>query len=335
MQRKQNASSYLVEVKDLSTYFFTDDGVVRAVDGVDLKIKPQETLGIVGESGCGKSVTALSIMRLVPFPGKIVRGKILYQDKREKIDLTELDPMEKRMRDVRGGGIAMIFQEPMSSLNPVYTIGEQIIEAIVTHQKVGKKEAKKRAIEMLDKVGIPSPKQTVDKYPHQLSGGMRQRAMIAMALSCNPHLLIADEPTTALDVTVQAQVLDLMKELQREFGMAIMIITHDLGVIAEMSDNVAVMYLGEIIEYANVRSLFHNPLHPYLRALLRSVPSMEKNKKRRLAVIKGSVPEPFSIPEGCRFAPRCEESKKFCQSREEPPLIEVKEGHFVKCWRYV
>jgi peptide/nickel transport system ATP-binding protein/oligopeptide transport system ATP-binding protein len=319
----------------LCTYFYTDDGIVKAVDGVNLKIHRGETLGVVGESGCGKSVTALSIMRLIPAPpGRITRGKILYGENKEKsVDLIRLDSRGSKMRNIRGGEIAMIFQEPMISLNPVYTIGNQIIESIMVHQKVTKKEAKEHAIKMLDRVGISDPAQRVDDYPHQLSGGMRQRAMIAMALSCNPSLLIADEPTTALDVTVQAQVLELMKELQQEFGMAIMIITHDLGVIAETSDNVAVMYLGKIMEYASAHDLFHHPMHPYLQALLKSIPSIV-GKGERLAMIKGTVPDPLSILRGCLFAPRCSEIKKICQSENEPPVIEVEKGHQVKCWLY-
>ena len=330
MEEKIDSTPHLIDVKNLSTYFYTDDGVVRAVDGVDLKIKPGETLGVVGESGCGKSVTALSMMRLVPFPGRIVQGQILYQDNGENLDLTTLDAMGKRMRAIRGGGMAMIFQEPMSSLNPVFTIGNQIIEVIMAHQRAGKREARERAIAMLEKVEIPGPRQTVNKYPHQLSGGMRQRAMIAMALSCNPALLIADEPTTALDVTVQAQVLDLLMELQQDFGMAIMMITHDLGVVSEMADQVAVMYLGVVVEYADAHRLFHNPLHPYLQALLKSLPSMEKEKRRRLEVIKGVVPEPFAIPEGCRFTPRCQYAQGIC-SEEEPSLKDMGEEHLVAC----
>lgn len=328
-------NSYLLNVKGLCTYFYTDDGIVKAVDGVNLKIRRGETLGVVGESGCGKSVTALSIMRLIPAPpGRITRGKILYGENKEKsVDLIRLDSRGSKMRNIRGGEIAMIFQEPMISLNPVYTIGNQIIESIMIHQKVTKKEAKEHAIKMLDRVGISDPAQRVDDYPHQLSGGMRQRAMIAMALSCNPSLLIADEPTTALDVTVQAQVLELMKELQQEFGMAIMIITHDLGVIAETSDNVAVMYLGKIMEYASAHDLFHHPMHPYLQALLKSIPSIV-GKGERLAMIKGTVPDPLSILRGCLFASRCSEIKKICQSEEEPPVIEVEKGHQVKCWLY-
>lgn len=335
MKEELAIDSNLIRVKGLRTYFYTDDGVVKAVDGVDIEIDKGKILGLMGESGCGKSVTALSIMRLISTPpGRIVQGKILYrQDKEKIIDLTGLDAMGNIMRDIRGGGIAMIFQEPMISLNPVYTIGDQIIEAIIVHQKLTRKEAKEHAIEMLDRVGISDPAQRVDDYPHQLSGGMRQRAMIAMALSCNPSLLIADEPTTALDVTVQAQVLDLLKELQQEFGMAVMIITHNLGVIAEMSHDVSVMYLGKIVEYASAHDIFHNPMHPYLRALLKSVPSLAA-KGGRLAVIKGTVPDPLSILRGCFFAPRCLETKKICQSEEEPPVIEIEKGHQVKCWLY-
>jgi oligopeptide/dipeptide ABC transporter ATP-binding protein len=273
-------------------------------------------------------------MRLIPTPpGRIVRGKVLYrQDKEKIIDLTKLDPKGNIMRDIRGKGIAMIFQEPMISLNPVYTIGDQIVEAIMVHQKVTGKEAKEYAIEMLDRVGIPDPGRRVNGYPHQLSGGMRQRAMIAMALSCNPSLLIADEPTTALDVTVQAQIIDLLKDLQQEFGMAIMIITHNLGVIAEMCHTVSVMYLGKIVEYASAHDIFHNPMHPYLQALLKSIPSLAR-KGERLAMIKGTVSDSLFILRGCSFAPRCLEAKKICQS-EEPPVIEVEKEHQVKCWLY-
>ncbi|MGQ9630018.1 MAG: ABC transporter ATP-binding protein [bacterium] len=325
--------SSLIDVKELCTYFYTDDGVVRAVDGVNMRIDRGKILGVVGESGCGKSVTALSIMRLIPSPpGRIVRGEILYRHGDKIVDLAKLNPKGSEMRSIRGGGIGMIFQEPMTSLNPVYSIGNQIIEALTTHRQMTKKEAKERAIEMLDRVGIPDPRRRADDFPHQLSGGMRQRAMIAMALSCNPDLLIADEPTTALDVTVQAQVLELLKNLQRETGMAIMMITHNLGVIAEMSDNVAVMYLGKIVEYCDAHSLFHNPLHPYVRALLKSIPSAGSRTMRRLEVIKGSVPDPFSIPQGCYFAPRCSEIMEICE--KDPPVIEAEKGHQVKCWLY-
>lgn len=323
--------SDLMRVDALSTYFYTGDGVVKAVDGVELSIDQGKTLGVVGESGCGKSVTALSIMQLISSPpGRIVGGQILYRQGDRILDLVKLNPKGREMRSIRGAGISMIFQEPMTSLNPLFSIGDQIVEAIITHRQVSKKEAQQHAMEMLDRVGIPDPRSRVDDYPHQLSGGMRQRAMIAMALSCTPDLLIADEPTTALDVTVQAQVLELLKELQRQTRMAVMIITHNLGVIAEMSDNVAVMYLGKIVEYCDVRSLFRNPLHPYVRALLRSMPSAGTRTMRRLEAIKGTVPDPFSLLRGCYFAPRCPEARKICQ--QDPPLVEAVKGHLVKCW---
>ena len=267
----------LLDIRDLKTYFYTDDGVVRAVDGVSLSIAPEKTLGLVGESGCGKSITAFSTMRLIPSPpGKIEHGQILFHKDPESdpIDLTQLNPTGTQMRDIRGNDIAMIFQEPMTSLSPVHTVGNQIAEAIRLHQNADKKEARERAIDTLNKVRLPRPDRQVDAYPHELSGGMRQRAMIAMALSCNPSLLIADEPTTALDVTVQAQILDLMRHLQSDIGMAIMLITHDLGVVASMADYVAVMYLGKIVEYADTRTVFKNPRHPYTMGLLNSIPQV-------------------------------------------------------------
>ncbi len=323
----------LIQVQDLKTYFYTEDGVVKAVDGVTFKIEPQQTLGIVGESGCGKSVTALSIMGLVPMPpGKIVGGQILLHKDGNTVDLTKLPPKGKEYRAIRGKEIAMIFQEPMTSLNPVFTIGYQIMEAIMLHQKVSKKEARKKAIEMLRQVGIPEPEQRVDEYPHQLSGGMRQRAMIAMALSCNPSLLIADEPTTALDVTIQAQVLDLMRDLQSRFKMAIMFITHNLGVVAEMCQEVVVMYLGKVVEHALVRPLFHEPKHPYTQGLLNSIPSLA-TKKKRLEPIKGIVPDPLDAPPGCPFNPRCPHVMEIC-TKETPPLREVAPNHEAACWLY-
>jgi len=323
----------LIQVQDLKTYFYTEDGVVKAVDGVTFKIEPQQTLGIVGESGCGKSVTALSIMGLVPMPpGKIVGGQILLHKDGNTVDLTKLHPKGKEYRAIRGKEIAMIFQEPMTSLNPVFTIGYQIMEAIMLHQKVSKKEARKKAIEMLRQVGIPEPEQRVDEYPHQLSGGMRQRAMIAMALSCNPSLLIADEPTTALDVTIQAQVLDLMRDLQSRFKMAIMFITHNLGVVAEMCQEVVVMYLGKVVEHALVRPLFHEPKHPYTQGLLNSIPSLA-TKKKRLEPIKGIVPDPLDAPPGCPFNPRCPHVMEIC-TKEMPPLREVAPNHEAACWLY-
>ncbi|MGB9758083.1 MAG: ABC transporter ATP-binding protein [Candidatus Bipolaricaulaceae bacterium] len=323
----------LLEVRDLRTYFYTEDGVVKAVDGVTFRIEPQQTLGVVGESGCGKSVTALSIMGLVPMPpGKITGGHIYLHRDGRTVDLTTLNPKGKEYRSIRGKEIAMIFQEPMTSLNPVFTVGYQIMEAIMLHQKVSKKEARKKAIEMLRQVGIPEPEQRVDEYPHQLSGGMRQRAMIAMALSCNPSLLIADEPTTALDVTIQAQVLDLMRDLQRRFKMAIMFITHNLGVVAEMCQEVVVMYLGKVVEHALVRPLFHEPKHPYTQGLLNSIPSLA-TKKRRLEPIKGVVPDPLDAPPGCPFNPRCPHVMEVC-TREMPPLKEVAADHYAACWLY-
>ncbi|MCL0089081.1 ABC transporter ATP-binding protein [Dehalococcoidia bacterium] len=323
----------LIEVRDLKTYFYTDDGVVRAVDGVDFTIEPEKTLGVVGESGCGKSVTALSIMGLVQMPpGKIEAGEILYHRNGNVTELTNLNPKGKEYRSIRGNEIAMIFQEPMTSLNPVYTIGNQIMEAIILHQKVGKKEARERAVTMLEAVGIPLPRQRIDEYPHQLSGGMRQRAMIAMALSCNPSLLIADEPTTALDVTIEAQVLKLMHDLRGEFKTAMMLITHDLGVIASMADDVVVMYLGKIVEGSTVGNVFHNTKHPYTQGLMNSIPSLA-TKRDRLVPIEGVVPDPFEIPAGCGFEPRCPQSMGICK-RETPPLKEVVPGHRAACWLY-
>jgi peptide/nickel transport system ATP-binding protein/oligopeptide transport system ATP-binding protein len=324
----------LIEVRDLKTYFYTEDGVVRAVDGVDFVIEPEKTLGVVGESGCGKSVTALSIMGLVQSPpGKIANGEILYHQDGKVTDLTQLNPKGREYRSIRGNEIAMIFQEPMTSLNPVYTIGNQIMEAIILHQHLHKKEARAKAIEMLHSVGIPLPEQRVDEYPHQLSGGMRQRAMIAMALSCNPSLLIADEPTTALDVTIQAQVLDLMNDLRRDFNAAIQFITHDLGVIADMADDVVVMYLGKIVESASVHETFHNPKHPYTQGLMNSIPSLTTTKKERLIPIKGVVPDPFDVPDGCGFEPRCPHAMEICKT-QIPTLKEIAPGHLASCFLY-
>ncbi len=320
----------LIEVKDLRTYFHTEDGVGRAVDGISFTIAPEKTLGVVGESGCGKSVTARSIMGLIEAPGRIETGEILYERAGRVIDLARLDPRGRTIREIRGNDIAMIFQEPMTSLNPVFTIGDQIMEGILLHQGVGRSEARRKAVEMLEAVAIPSPNQRIDEYPHQLSGGMRQRAMIAMALSCNPSLLIADEPTTALDVTIQAQVVDLMRQLQREFRAAIMFITHDLGVIAEIADDVIVMYLGEIVEKAPVREIFRNPRHPYTQGLMDSLPSLSLPRKQRLAAIEGSVPSPFSIPAGCRFAPRCPHVTDICLG-ESPKLGDVGPEHLAAC----
>jgi len=306
----------LIELEDLKTQFFLREGVVRAVDGVSFTIPRGKTLGVVGESGCGKSVTAQSIMRIVPHPGRIVRGKIVLYLRRkegdafsltEEITLTDLDPRGREIRDIRGKEISMIFQEPMSCFSPVYTIGNQLSEAVLLHQEVSKETAREMVIEMLARVGIANAAQNFDSFPHQLSGGMRQRAMIAMALMCRPSLLIADEPTTAVDVTTEAQVLRLMRRLQDELGMAIMFITHDLGVIAQMADDVVVMYLGKVVESADVDSIFYAPKHPYLRSLLRSVPRIGIKTGGRLESIKGMVPDPFSVPSGCPFHPRCPE----------------------------
>ena len=323
----------LIEVKGLKTYFYTEDGVVKAVDGVDYVIENEKTLGVVGESGCGKSVTALSIMGLVQMPpGKIEEGEILFHRNDKVMDLAKFEPKGREMRAIRGNEIAMIFQEPMTSLNPVYTIGNQIMEAIILHQKLDKSAAKKKATEMLRAVGIPSPEQRVDEFPHQLSGGMRQRAMIAMALSCNPSLLIADEPTTALDVTIQAQVLELMNSLRDEFHAAIQFITHDLGVIANMANDVVVMYLGRIVEGGSVGDTFHTPKHPYTQGLMNSIPSLTSSKER-LEPIKGVVPDPFDLPEGCGFEPRCPHAMEICKTKM-PPLKEVAPNHNAACWLY-
>jgi peptide/nickel transport system ATP-binding protein len=334
---KSNQQRFIVRVTDLKTYFRTLDGEVRAVDGVSLEIKPGETLGLVGESGCGKSVTAFSILRLLPpKTSRIVQGEVLFDrgDSGPLIDLTSVDPNGDLIRSIRGNEIAMIFQEPLTSLSPVHTVGSQIAEAVELHQSVGKDDAKERAIQMLDAVGIARPRQCYREYPHQFSGGMRQRAMIAMALSCNPSLLIADEPTTALDVTIQAQILELMKSLQEQFGTAILIITHNLGVIAEMADRVAVMYMGKIVESGDVRSIFRHPLHPYTVGLMRSIPHLGRRVKARLTPIPGSVPDPYSVPEGCAFCPRCPVLKKE-SCGQEVPLVEVEPGHYVRCTLYL
>ncbi|OEH91398.1 ABC transporter ATP-binding protein [Bacillus solimangrovi] len=319
------SKSPVLDVQGLRTTFFTDDGEVPAVDNVDFHINEGEILGIVGESGCGKSVTSLSVMGLVPSPpGKIVGGKILFKDE----DLTKVS--EKRMREIRGNEIAMIFQEPMTSLNPVFTIGNQLIEAIRLHNKWDKKKARARAIEMLKLVGLPRAEELIDDYPHQLSGGMRQRVMIAMAMVCDPKVLIADEPTTALDVTIQAQILQLMKNLNKELNTAVMMITHDLGVVAEVCQRIVVMYSGKVVEEADVRTIFKDPKHPYTVGLIKSVPDM-RTKVDRLYSIPGNVPKPGSIKQGCRFAARCEHAFDRCYN-ETPDLYQVDEGHRVRCF---
>lgn len=314
----------LLKIRDLQTYFFCYEGLIKAVDKINLTIKKGETLGLVGESGCGKSVTALSILRLIPSPpGKIVGGEIIFEGK-NLLDLTE-----KEMRKIRGRKISMIFQEPMTSLDPMFTIGDEIQEVIKLHQKLGKEEARKKTLELLRKVGMPDPEKRIDEYPHELSGGMRQRAMIAMALSCNPTLLIADEPTTALDVTIQAQILKLIDKLKKEFGASVMIITHDLGVIAETCTNVAVMYAGNIVEYADVNTLFSKPLHPYTKALMKSIPRLDVDAKR-LEIIRGLVPNLLDLPSGCPFHPRCDFCFNKCP-KEKPQLKKIEKKHLVAC----
>ncbi len=316
----------LIQVKNLRTSFFTSDGEVRAVDGISFRIEEGKTLGLVGESGCGKSVTALSIMRLIPSPpGRVVGGEILYRGQ----DLLKLNGTA--MRKIRGNEISMIFQEPMTSLNPVFTIGNQIGEAIHLHQGLRKRETREKTVEMLRLVKIADPEQRIHDYPHQLSGGMRQRVMIAMALSCNPSLLIADEPTTALDVTIQAQILDLMSELREKLGMSLLLITHDLGVVAEQADEVAIMYAGKIVERAEAREIFNRPLHPYTVGLLNSLPGTRGQKKKRLEAIPGVVPSPLDLPSGCRFRDRCPKAAGIC-AEAEPELAEKGKDHWVACY---
>jgi len=325
----------ILEIKNLHTYFFLEKGTVKAVNGVDLNLARQSTLGIVGESGCGKSITAMSVMQLIKSPpGRIVEGEILLhrEGSTAPIDIARLDPQGTQMRAIRGKEVAIIFQEPMTSLNPLHSVGDQIAEVVKLHQKVGDAEAKQRALEMLEKVQISEPKRRLNQYPHQLSGGMRQRVMIAMALSCNPSVLIADEPTTALDVTVQAQILELMQTLKRDFRSSIMLITHNLGVVSQMADQVAVMYLGKVVEYAATRALFHDPLHPYTMGLLNSVPVLGK-KTSQLVPIKGMVPTPDTKITGCAFADRCPFVKPVCR-QETPRLVEIKPGHKAACWLY-
>jgi oligopeptide/dipeptide ABC transporter ATP-binding protein len=320
------ATRSLLELRELRTCFASERGEVRAVDGVDLSLERGRTLGIVGESGCGKSVTALSIMGLVPQPpGRIAGGEILLEGE----DLLKLPA--RRMRDLRGDKLSMIFQEPMTSLNPAFPVGDQIAEALLRHKKLSKADAAAAAVGMLDKVRIPSPERRARDYPHQLSGGMRQRVMIAMALACNPKLLIADEPTTALDVTIQAQILELMRTLRAELGTAIILITHDLGVIAELADDVIVMYAGKVVERCPVRRLFAEPQHPYTVGLLGSIPRLHLEQKR-LSAIEGIVPDAAAFPQGCRFHPRCPFAVDKCRS-EIPPLMEISQGHAAACWR--
>ena len=315
----------LLEIAGLRTWFDTEEGLVKAVDGVSFRVERGEVLGIVGESGCGKSVTAMSVLQLIPRPpGRYADGKIVFEGR----DLLTLP--ESELRKVRGNDIAMIFQEPMTSLNPVYTVGDQIGEAVMLHRGMKREAARAYAVEMLTKVGIPSPESRVDEYPHQLSGGMKQRVMIAMALACDPLLLIADEPTTALDVTIQAQILDLLRQMKDEFGMSIMLITHDLGVVAEMSDHVAVMYAGKVVEYSDVRTLFAEPRHPYTFGLFQSLPEMHTEGEPRLREIPGTVPNPLRFPKGCKFHTRCTKASELC-SQVEPELVETGPGHSLAC----
>ena len=331
----------LLSVRDLKTYFLQDEGIVKAVDGVSFDLYPEGTLGIVGESGCGKSVTARSILGIVDRPGRIVGGEIRFRRQAAGaasddglVDLAKLPPNGPEMRAIRGAEIALIFQEPMSSFSPVHTVGSQIVEAIMLHQQVNRREARAKTIEMLRRVGVSSPEQRVDQLSNQLSGGLRQRAMIAMALSCHPTLLIADEPTTALDVTTQTQILDLMRQLQREDGMAIMLITHDLGVVAEMATDVVVMYLGRVVEQAPVDEIFHAPRHPYTQALLRSIPRMRSRSRERLIPIAGAVPHPYDRPSGCPFHPRCPQFMAGRCDVEAPTLRPVADKHTVSCFLY-
>ena len=315
----------LLEVKYLKTYYYTDEGVVKSVDGVSFSVDKGETLGVVGESGCGKSITSMSIMQLIGKPGKIVNGEIDF--KGENL----LNKDKEEMRKIRGKEIAMIFQEPMTSLNPVYTVGQQIMEAVLIHEDMTKEQARERAIQMLDLVKIPDAEKRLNSYPHEFSGGMRQRVMIAMALSCNPEFLICDEPTTALDVTIQAQILNLINELKEKTGTAVMMITHDLGVISEVADNVMVMYAGQVVEYTDVDTVFEKPLHPYTQGLINCIPKLG-GQEEKLSTIKGMVPSFNDMPEGCLFCPRCEYAKDICR-KERPELVDL-DGHQVRCFKY-
>jgi len=331
----QNDTRPLLSVRNLRTSFFQDEGTTQAVDGASFDVSPGKTLGIVGESGCGKSVTAQSILRIVDRPGRIVDGEIiLTRADGSQVDLVKLNANGREMRSIRGGDIGLVFQEPMTSFSPVHTIGAQLIEAVLLHNAVSKKEARRRGIEALRSVGIPKPERRIDEYSFELSGGLRQRAMIAVALSCGPRLLIADEPTTALDVTTQAQILDLLRTLQRERGMAIMLITHNLGVVAEMADDVVVMYLGRVVEQGKVDDIFHDPKHPYTKALLQSIPSIDAVPRLKLATISGSIPHPFNRPTGCPFHPRCASFMAGRCDVEVPLLKPVGEGRTVSCFLY-
>jgi len=334
-------NNILLEIKDLRVSFPLDEGSVRAVEGVDLTLRRGEVLGVVGESGCGKSITAHSILRIIPAPGRIDSGQILFHPPGTSdnngngvVDIASLNPTGSEIRNIRGKDIAMIFQEPMSSFSPVHTIGSQIAEAILLHQDVTKEQARQMTIELLRLVGISGATERVDNFPHQFSGGMRQRAMIAMALSCNPSLLIADEPTTALDVTIQAQILELMRGLQKRLGMAVMFITHNLGVIAQIADTVAIMYLGQVVEYGPVREILRNPKHPYTVDLLRAVPRLGKTAGQRLVAIEGSIPSPFERPSGCPFHPRCSRAMAGRCEIQMPVITQLDDQHSVRCLLY-
>lgn len=323
----------LLRVRNLQTHFFSREGTVKAVDGVSFEVRPGEILGIAGESGCGKSVTSQSILRILPRNGRIVGGEILFHYEDRLIDLATVDQDGRQMRDIRGKDIAMIFQEPMTAFSPVHTIGNQIVETILIHQRVSREEARARAIELLRRVGMPNPARNIDQYTFNLSGGMRQRAMVALALSCQPRLLIADEPTTAVDVTIQAQMLELLREIQADLGMAIIMITHDLGVVAELTDRVMIMYLGKEVEYGSVEDIFHRPQHPYTRGLLASIPKMEPGRVE-IEPIVGSVPNPYAMPTGCKFHPRCGDYMEGLCERRDPPLTTIAPGHEVSCHLY-
>jgi oligopeptide/dipeptide ABC transporter ATP-binding protein len=314
----------LLDIADLSTHFFTRSGVIKAVDRLSLRLQKGRVLGLVGESGCGKTVTALSILNLVPPPGKVVAGNIIF----EGMDLLRLPPEE--LRKIRGARVSMIFQEPMTALNPVFTVGHQIAEVLTTHLGMTKQDALNRAAELLRSVGIPAPEKRVHEYPHQLSGGMRQRVMIAMAIACRPSLILADEPTTALDVTIQAHILELLGRIQAEMGMAMVLVTHDLGLIAERAHEVAVMYAGRIVEQADTVELFANPLHPYTKGLMASIPKPGEPRRARLRTIAGTVPRLNDLPAGCKFSPRCDIRTERCEA--EPELVEIRPGHLVRCW---
>jgi peptide/nickel transport system ATP-binding protein len=324
----------ILSVRDLKTYFFPDEGTVKAVDGASFDVFPRHTLGIVGESGCGKSVTARSILRIVERPGRIVSGSILLQGGAggKDLDLVQIDPKGPVMRQIRGGEIGLVFQEPMTSFSPVHTIGNQLVETVRLHSAMTKAQAREKGVDLLRLVGIPKPERRIDEYAFELSGGLRQRAMIAVALACGPRILIADEPTTALDVTTQAQILDLLRQLQEKEGMAILLITHNLGVVAEMCDRVAVMYLGRMVEQGPVDAIFHGPGHPYTRALLRSIPSINASVRTMLPTITGSIPHPYNRPAGCPFHPRCPDFMRGVCEVSEPATCTLEEGHTVSCF---